>query len=70
VLRNASDLLREGIVARVRASLPCAQPVINALEPAIGALMLALEHAGVPVDAAVLASLRATAPAAAVFATD
>ena len=69
VLRHSSDLIADGIVARVRATLPQAQPVRAEFEPAVGALLLALEQGGVPVDDAVLFNVRATMPAAELFAT-
>lgn len=69
VLRHSSGLIPDGIVARVRAVLPLAQPVRARFEPAIGALMLALEALGVPIDDSVLVNIRATMPAACLFET-
>jgi N-acetylglucosamine kinase-like BadF-type ATPase len=69
VLRHSSGLITNGIIDRVRAALPLAQPVRAEFEPAVGALLLALEQAGVAIDDRVRANLRATMPAAALFAT-
>ncbi len=69
VFRHASMLLRDAIVARTQAVLPTAQLVAAEFEPAVGALMLALEAAGTTIDDAVRAQLRATRPGMAVFAT-
>lgn len=69
VLRHPSQLLNETIVARVRRSAPNTQPVERALEPVCGALMLALEAAGVRTDAATIARIVATLPPTAFFAT-
>lgn len=62
VFRHPSTLLRESVQAEV----PQGVPVEAAVEPAVGALLRALDALGVTADAAVRASL----PAAAVFATD
>jgi N-acetylglucosamine kinase-like BadF-type ATPase len=69
VLRHRSTLLPESLVARVQASCPEARPVNCPFEPAVGALFLALEAAGVTVDEQVLARVTATLPDAALFET-
>ena len=69
VLRHPSPLLEQAIVARVRAAAPGAVPLRSRFEPAVGALLLALEAAAVRVDEALLARLEATAPEAALYAT-
>jgi N-acetylglucosamine kinase-like BadF-type ATPase len=69
VLRHPSPLLREALVERVRSSAPQALPVRSALEPAAGALMLALEAAGVPATAALDERLAAGLPPPAFFET-
>jgi N-acetylglucosamine kinase-like BadF-type ATPase len=69
VMRHPSGLMRDAIVARVRQSSPGVRVVNDVLEPAIGAVMLALEHAGVAVTPEIRATLRATAPPDDVFAT-
>jgi len=50
VLRHRSPLLSEAIVARVRLEAVEARPIASRFEPAVGALFLALEDAGVVVD--------------------
>lgn len=69
VLRHPSNLLRDAIVARVQKTLPAAQPIRSAFEPAVGAIMLALEAASVRLDAAVLDRLRHSMPHHDTFAT-
>lgn len=69
VLRHSSGLIPDGIVSRVRATLPLAQPVRAEFEPAVGALILALEMLGAPVDDFVLANTRVTMPVAKLFET-
>jgi len=69
VLRHPSPLLEEAIVAQVRSAAPDTVPVRSRFEPAVGALLLALEAASICVDDALLARLEATAPAAALYAT-
>ena len=69
VLRHPSPLLGDAIVARVQSELPAAQPIRSAFEPAVGAIMLALEAASVRLDATVLETLRHTMPHHSTFAT-
>jgi len=69
VLRHPSPLLEEAIVARIRSAAPGAVPLRSRFEPAVGALLLALEAASIAVDEALLARLEATAPEAALYAT-
>jgi len=69
VLRHPSPLLRDAMVARVQEDLPAAQPMRSAFEPAIGAIMLALEDASVRLDATVLDTLRNSMPHHSTFAT-
>ena len=69
VLRHPSPLLEQAIVARVRSAAPDAVPLRSRFEPAVGALLLALEAAAVTVDDALLARLEVTAPEAALYAT-
>ncbi len=54
VLRDAAPILREAIVRTVLAGAPGATIVESTPEPAAGALLLAFDAAGLPVDAAVL----------------
>lgn len=69
VLRHPSPLLKTALVERVRADVPGVRPVMSPFEPVVGAVLLALEAAGVRPDAALLARLSATLPPAALFAT-
>ena len=69
VLRHPAGLLAETLTERVRAAAPNVQVVDNRFEPVVGALFLALEQAGVVIDAPLLARLTQTLPPAAFFAT-
>ena len=69
VLRHPSGVLPQALVERVRAGAPGVRPVISRFEPVVGAVLLALEDAGVNVDAALLDRLAATLPPAALFET-
>ena len=70
VLRHPSTRLADAIIARVRTTSPAARAVRSQFEPAIGAVMLALEAAQVAVTEAVAQQLTATMPPPALFATD
>ncbi len=67
VLRHSSPLLADAIVERVRAAAPNVVAVNSTFEPAIGAVLLALESAGVAIDASLLARLSASLPPAATW---
>ncbi len=69
VFRHPGCDLPDAVIARVHASSPGVQPIRSRFEPAIGAVLLALETAGVPADDEVRARLAATAPAPCFFAT-
>jgi N-acetylglucosamine kinase-like BadF-type ATPase len=69
VLRHPSPLLTAALIARVQAGAPGAHSVKARFEPAVGALFLALEAAGVAVDEALLARLVPTLPPPLLFAT-
>jgi N-acetylglucosamine kinase-like BadF-type ATPase len=69
VLRHPSALMRDAIIARVREASPSVNVIHDALEPALGAVMLALEHAHVAITPTVRAKLQMTAPPAKVFET-
>jgi len=69
VLRHPARLLAETLVARVRLAAPDVQVVESRFEPAVGALFLALELAGVAIDAPLLARMTPTLPPVAFFAT-
>ena len=63
VLRHAGTVLRETIVATVRADAPRVGVATSRLEPAAGAVLLAFDAAGIGVDAAVEDRLHETMPA-------
>lgn len=69
VLRHPSALMRDAIIARVRETSPLVNVITDAMEPAIGAVMLALEAARIEVTLQVRNALRATMPSASVFET-
>jgi N-acetylglucosamine kinase-like BadF-type ATPase len=69
VLRHPARLLAAALTERVRAAAPNVQVVDSRYEPVVGALFLALELAGVLIDAPLLARLMPTLPPAAFFAT-
>ncbi len=69
VFRHSCSLLADALIARVQATSPGAVPVYSRFEPAAGAVLLALEAAGSPLDEALLARLAATLPDATLFET-
>jgi N-acetylglucosamine kinase-like BadF-type ATPase len=69
VLRHPTNVLKEALVERVRAAAPGVRPVMSHFEPVVGAVLMALEAAGVTPDEPVLELLTATLPPAALFAT-
>ena len=69
VLRHTSSLLREALIARVQAAAPGVRPLVSRFEPAVGALFLALEAAGIAIDQPLRARLASTLPPAEFFAT-
>jgi N-acetylglucosamine kinase-like BadF-type ATPase len=69
VLRHPSALMRDAIIARVREASPGVNVIHDAMEPALGAVMLALEHAHIAITPAVRARLQMTAPPTKVFET-
>ncbi len=69
VLRHSSRLLPEALIARVQSQSPYAVPVYSLFEPAVGALLLAFEAAGIPVGEPLLTCLTATLPESSLFAT-
>jgi len=69
VLRHPTNVLKAALVERVRASAPGVRPVMTRFEPVVGAVLMALEAAGVIPDEPVLERLSATLPPAALFAT-
>jgi N-acetylglucosamine kinase-like BadF-type ATPase len=62
VVRHEGSRLREAIVRAVHEAAPEAVVVRPTLEPAVGALLLAFDAAGVAVDGEIDARLRATLP--------
>lgn len=69
VLRHPAPLLMEALVARVRREYPAVQPTPLSGEPVLGAVLLALDAAGVIADQPLRQRLAATLPPAAFFAT-
>jgi N-acetylglucosamine kinase-like BadF-type ATPase len=69
VLRHPTNVLKAALIERVRAAAPGVQPVVSRFEPVVGAVLLALEAAGIRPDEPVLERLSATLPPAALFAT-
>jgi N-acetylglucosamine kinase-like BadF-type ATPase len=69
VLRHPSPLLGDAITVRVRAACPGAYPVYSGFEPVVGALLMALEAAGVAPDAPLRDRLAATLPPSSLFRT-
>jgi N-acetylglucosamine kinase-like BadF-type ATPase len=62
VLKNPGSMLRDSIVARAQEAYPRVRPVVSPHEPVVGALLLALEAAGVVVTNEVMARIVATIP--------
>jgi N-acetylglucosamine kinase-like BadF-type ATPase len=69
VLRHPSTLLRDALVGRVRESAPRMHPIQSRFEPAVGAVLLALDRAGIDTDTALLERLEDTLPGNAFFVT-
>ena len=69
VLRHPSVLLTEALVACVRSAASGVRPVASRFEPAVGALFIALEDAGITIDEPLLARLAPTLPRGTFFAT-
>ena len=69
VLRHPTNVMKAALIERVRASAPGVRPVMSRFEPVAGAVLLALEAAGVTPDEPLLARLSASLPPAALFAT-
>lgn len=69
VLRHSDPSLSDAIIARVRGACPDVQPVTTRFEPAVGALLLALEAAGICVDSQLLGRVEATLAPPSLFAT-
>ena len=69
VFRHPAPEFAAAVVARVRRDTPGVVVHRSRFEPTVGALLLAFEAAGIPVDDALLKRLAATLPPAALFAT-
>lgn len=69
VFRHHCPLLADSLVWHVQSKSLPVRPVRARLEPAIGAVLLALETAGVVIDAIALARLHASLPPVTLFAT-
>lgn len=69
VLRHSATLLADSIVKRVRTSSPEVRPVTTRFEPAVGALLLALEAADVTIDEPLLSRLVSSLPLPSLFET-
>jgi N-acetylglucosamine kinase-like BadF-type ATPase len=69
VMRHPSALLRHAIAVRVREASPDAVVIADAMEPAIGATMLAIQPGPAEIPPDVRERLRATMPDAAAFDT-
>jgi N-acetylglucosamine kinase-like BadF-type ATPase len=69
VLRHPSPILRDALVGRVREASPHVHAIQSRFEPAVGAVLLALELARIDLDAGFLERLERTLPGAAFFAT-
>lgn len=69
VMRHPSPLLREALLARVRETHPEVRWQASEHEPVFGAVLLALEHSGVPVTPAIWNQLAHTSPPPEWFAT-
>ena len=69
VFRHPSPLLAEALTARVLEQAPGARATAGRFEPVVGAVLLALDLAGMPTGAALLERLAASLPPPALFAT-
>jgi N-acetylglucosamine kinase-like BadF-type ATPase len=69
VLRHPSPILREALVLRVREAAPGASAIQSRFEPAVGAVLLALDVLSIDPDAALLEQIERTMPEAGFFAT-
>ncbi len=69
LFRSSSHLLADALIARVLTECPFAQPRYSRHEPAVGALWLALESAGVVVDDALKTRQQPSIPSDSLFKT-
>ncbi len=69
VIRHPSKLVAQAIIDRVLESDPDVRPVFSRFEPAVGALLLALEQAGVLINPLVIEAITCSLPPASLFET-
>lgn len=69
VFRHSGRALANALIDRVQSQMPNARPTFSRFEPAVGAVLLALELVGVTVDQSVLKQVEASLPPAALFET-
>jgi N-acetylglucosamine kinase-like BadF-type ATPase len=69
LFRHPAPQLRDALVATVRADFPQVDLVVAELEPAVGALLLAFDAAGLPVEGEREERLLGTLPASALYET-
>jgi N-acetylglucosamine kinase-like BadF-type ATPase len=69
LFRHAGSRLRDAVVAATAERAPGVRLVVPELEPAVGALLLAFDAAGLATDDAVLARMRGSLPDAALYDT-
>lgn len=69
VFRHPAPELAEAVIRRVRSASPAVRPIRSRFEPVVGALIIALETAGLPVGDDVLDRVAATMPPSSLFAT-
>jgi N-acetylglucosamine kinase-like BadF-type ATPase len=69
VLRHPAPILRAALINRVQTAAPGAIPLDSRLEPAVGALILAIESGGTGIAPVVLEQITATLPETGFFAT-
>lgn len=69
VLRHASRIMPEALIARVQSQSPHITPIYSIFEPAVGALLLAFETAGIELTGDILDRVTGTLPASSLFAT-
>jgi len=67
VFRHPSPLLADSLLGRVRTTSPMVHAVNSRFEPAVGALLLALDSVGAPVGEPLLANLCRTMPHPSLF---
>lgn len=69
VFRHEASLLVDALLARIQVASPLVEPINSPFEPAVGALFLAFELAGLSVDEARLMTIETTLPPSPIFET-